>query len=67
MNIEIFYQEEQRLYEYEERCEEDVEVEQNLESQLSVHGDVCRCCDVDLLVTQPPPGIVIDRCKMSLT
>lgn len=41
MNIEIFYQEEQRLYEDEERCEEDVEVEQNLESQLSVHDDVC--------------------------
>ena len=41
MNIEIFYEEEQSLYEDEERCEEDVEVEQNLESQLSVHDDVC--------------------------
>ena len=41
MNIEIFYEEEQSLYEDEEWREEDVEVEQNLESQLSVHADVC--------------------------
>ena len=40
MNIEIFYEEEQSLYEEEERGEEDVEVEKNLESQLSVHGVV---------------------------
>ena len=40
MNIEIFYEEEQSLYEEEERGEEDVEVEQNLESQLSVHGEL---------------------------
>ena len=39
MNIDIFYEEEQSLYEEEEGREEDVEVEQDLESQLSVHGD----------------------------
>ena len=59
MNIEIFYEEEQSLYEEEERCEEDVEVEQNLESQLSVHAEVM-CADLcdrsspELISNHPP-------------
>ena len=37
MDVEIFYYEEQCFYEDEERCEEYVEVEKDLECQLSVH------------------------------
>ena len=58
VNIEIFYEEEQGLYEEEERCEEDVEVEQNLESQLSVHGELwCLLLGddvINLILTQTP-------------
>ena len=49
MNVEIFYEEKQSLDEDEERCEENVEVEQNLKCQLSVHDSQCQlwlteCC-----------------------
>ena len=67
MNIEIFYEEEQSLYEEEERGEEDVEVEKNLESQLSVHGVVMFGDNVIDLISPQPPGLMIDIRKLSLS
>ena len=68
MNIDIFYEEEQSLYEEEERREEDVEVEQDLESQLSVHDGRCLLFGDDVidLFLNRSPGAVIDICKLSL-